>query len=154
MKIFNRILNILAFVSCLVLLYLFFPSVAQWIGSFKENGETKKLLIADHLDNLKSLKAVGSLVADKDVVKDFGNTGEQYEFDISYYPYYGMLNDNYKKLYKQIYANSLNMNDTFTPIIDINATAKNTIKNTITFFILLLILYLYLGFLATYSLSF
>ena len=41
-----------------------------------------------------------------------------------------------------------------TPIIDINATAKNTIKNTITFFILLLILYLYLGFLATYSLSF
>ncbi len=125
MKIFNRILNILAFVSCLVLLYLFFPSVAQWIGSFKENGETKKLLIADHLDNLKSLKAVGSLVADKDVVKDFGNTGEQYEFDISYYPYYGMLNDNYKKLYKQIYANSLNMNDTFTPIIDIN-------KNDIT----------------------
>lgn len=47
---------------------------------------------------------------------DYGETGEGLEFDELYYPYYHMLNDRCKALYRQMYANALALNTKFAPI--------------------------------------
>lgn len=49
-----------------------------------------------------------------------GETGEGLSFDTRMYPYYGMLQDNMKKLYCQIYANALKCNTSFAPIVPVN----------------------------------
>lgn len=48
------------------------------------------------------------------------NTYGEYEFDIEYYPYYGLLNTDEKKLYEQIYQNANELVETFKPDVDIN----------------------------------
>lgn len=50
---------------------------------------------------------------------DEGDTGEQYTFDKLYYPYYHMLNSEQQKLYRQIYANALQCNESFAPNADV-----------------------------------
>lgn len=45
-----------------------------------------------------------------------GLTGEGLDFDAMYYPYYHMLDDNGKKLYRQIYANADGVNRRFAPV--------------------------------------
>ncbi len=47
-----------------------------------------------------------------------GETGENEEFDPLFYPYYHMLNDRGKRLYKQIYANSNALISEFKPVED------------------------------------
>ncbi len=49
---------------------------------------------------------------------DVGETGENEEFDPLFYPYYHMLNDRGKRLYKQIYANSNALINEFKPVED------------------------------------
>lgn len=44
-----------------------------------------------------------------------GETGEGLDFPAEYYPYYAMLNDTLKTLYRQVYANALVLNTSFTP---------------------------------------
>jgi transglutaminase/protease-like cytokinesis protein 3 len=46
-----------------------------------------------------------------------GNTGKSLKFDPLYYPYYNMLTDEGKQLYKQIYANTLDLREEFLPVI-------------------------------------
>lgn len=50
-----------------------------------------------------------------------GFTGDDLTFDPLYYPYYQMLDDKGKHLYRQIFANAENLNETFTPVEEINA---------------------------------
>jgi transglutaminase/protease-like cytokinesis protein 3 len=45
-----------------------------------------------------------------------GSTGTDYTFGSTYYPYYNMLTDKCKQLYKQIYANTLAERTTFLPV--------------------------------------
>lgn len=45
-----------------------------------------------------------------------GETGEGLSFPAEYYPYYAMLNDTLKALYRQVYANALALNTSFTPV--------------------------------------
>lgn len=45
-----------------------------------------------------------------------GNTGDGLDFDPLYYPYYSMLGDKGKHLYRQIYANAMDLNDRFSPV--------------------------------------
>jgi len=45
-----------------------------------------------------------------------GNTGDDLTFDPLIYPYYDMLNDENKALYRQIYSNALDLNPAFLPI--------------------------------------
>ena len=57
---------------------------------------------------------------------DYGETGDGLTFEESIYPYYGMLNDISKSIYRQIYANVNALNATFTPLQQItNAQLKN-----------------------------
>lgn len=48
---------------------------------------------------------------------DYGDTGEDLEFDPLFYPYYHMLNSRGQALYKQIYANALSQKKKFAPVL-------------------------------------
>lgn len=50
----------------------------------------------------------------------YGETGDGLTFDTAFYPYYGMLDDTQKHLYRQIYANAMAVNGIFTPIEAVN----------------------------------
>lgn len=58
-----------------------------------------------------------------------GETGEGLTFDEEFYPYYSMINDTQKALYRQIYANADAMKRNFAPVTDITA---NDLKNAFT----------------------
>lgn len=59
----------------------------------------------------------------------YGETGEGLEFDARFYPYYDMLDDDLKGLYRQIYANMKALNGSFTPIVQVQ---ENRLKNAFT----------------------
>ena len=48
-----------------------------------------------------------------------GEIGEEYSFDGEMYPYYNMLDGTLQTLYRQIYANALNLNASFAPVMDV-----------------------------------
>ena len=58
-----------------------------------------------------------------------GKTGEGLTFDEEFYPYYGMINETQKALYRQLYANANDMQKNFSPVTDITA---NDLKNAFT----------------------
>lgn len=49
-----------------------------------------------------------------------GNPGDGLTFDSLFYPYYAMLGDKEKHLYRQIYANALDLNENFAPVEEIH----------------------------------
>lgn len=123
MKILDYILNALAIACCIVLLYFFYPSIADNFRNKNINNIDNTEEIKNNKNkssNLDDLKGIGSLAKDSEVSKSLGYTGEEYSFDTTYYPYYGILDDKYKDLYKQVYANAINLNQEFTPTIDIS----------------------------------
>ena len=63
-----------------------------------------------------------------EVVKDtdVGETGENEEFDPLFYPYYNILNSKGKRLYKQIYANAVALNESFLPVEDATGSEWDT----------------------------
>ena len=117
MKLINYILSFLFVLVSLLSLYLYFPTFMNYINSkdIKDN-----IIKSISLDNIVPVSGIGSLVNDSDNNYKIGYTGDEYDFDTLYYPYYGLLGDEYKKLYRQIYANVVNYNTDFKPIIDIN----------------------------------
>jgi len=46
-----------------------------------------------------------------------GELGEGLAFDEEFYPYYGMLQEEMRQLYRQIYANAQNLTLSFTPVV-------------------------------------
>lgn len=47
---------------------------------------------------------------------DIGYTGDGLEFDAAYYPYYAILDEKEKHIYRQIYANANNLYSVFAPV--------------------------------------
>ena len=64
------------------------------------------------------------------ILEDSGIKGEEYtEFDTLYYPYYGFLSEDGKKLYGQVYANALKMKTTFLPVMELSVEeVDNVVK--------------------------
>lgn len=59
----------------------------------------------------------------------YGATGDGLAFDAQMYPYYHMLNDKMQHLYRQIYANALEVNESFAPVEEVNtAQLKNVFE--------------------------
>lgn len=52
---------------------------------------------------------------------DVGYTGDGLIFDAVFYPYYGMLDEKGRHLYRQIYANADALNQTFAPVEEVLA---------------------------------
>lgn len=59
--------------------------------------------LVDAMDNTSDIKIV-----------------DNYNFDNVYYPYYSFLNDNEKKIYKQVYDNAIKLSTTFKPVIKVS----------------------------------
>jgi len=53
---------------------------------------------------------------------DVGDTGSLLVFDQRFYPYYHMLNDSEKELYRQIYANAYGVVERFKPCVEVFST--------------------------------
>lgn len=53
---------------------------------------------------------------------DVGDTGSLLVFDQRFYPYYYMLNDSEKELYRQIYANAFGVVERFKPCVEVFST--------------------------------
>lgn len=51
-----------------------------------------------------------------------GDTGDLLVFDQRFYPYYHMLNDSEKELYRQIFANAYAMTERFKPCVEVFST--------------------------------
>ncbi|MBR3162183.1 MAG: hypothetical protein IKF19_05580 [Bacilli bacterium] len=88
-----------------------------------------KLLAKANKGNLFDITGFGDLVSEDDIksLKDSGITGKDLSINATYYPYYSMLNNNEKNIYKQIVANVSNMKTTFVPVndIDVNGLKKS-----------------------------
>ena len=79
-------------------------------------------------NELVDITGLGNLVSDKDTksLEDSGISGSDVSVNATYYPYYNMLGDKEKAIYRQIYANVNSMKDTFVPVVEINS---NELKN-------------------------
>ena len=60
-----------------------------------------------------------------------GETGEDLYFDTRFYPYYGMLDDNAKVIYKQVYANMVAKNTTFAPVQIVTPSALKNVYEAV-----------------------
>lgn len=60
---------------------------------------------------------------------DTGYTGDDLEFDGLYYPYYAMLNEKGRHIYRQIYANVGELYQTFAPV---EAVTSGELKNILS----------------------
>lgn len=80
-------------------------------------------------NDLQKINGTGSLIDNKDNLKDSKITGEEYVNNDIYYPYYTFIGDNEKKLYKQIYQNIIAYQTTFIPVVSVN---KDNLENAIT----------------------
>ncbi len=56
-----------------------------------------------------------------------GNTGSELSFDPEFYPFYAMLETDLQSLYKQIYANAMDMVQSFSPVTAVNVNQLKTV---------------------------
>ena len=76
---------------------------------------------ADAINGLIALRAEGKPVNPEEIEKLLGSgiSGDGYSFDELYYPYYGMLSEAGKSLYREAYANAIAYQKTFMPSVRI-----------------------------------
>lgn len=118
MKKTNR-LNVI--IILLIVICIFNPFSLEKIVTYINNKNSSDKF--DYiLNGSDSVEASGSLISDEEANKlnKLNITFDNYQFDIAYYPYYGLLNDNEKNLYKQIYANANELMVEFVPNMDIS----------------------------------
>ena len=89
-------------------------TTSDYVGADKENVKAPE--DRQGLSGYQELEGTGHKTTEAPN-SGYGETGENLSFDTSMYPYYAMLNDDGKKLYKQIYANASVCNPTFQPIV-------------------------------------
>lgn len=68
---------------------------------------------------------IGEQISDEDAasIEDAlgtGETGNELTFDTLFYPYYGMLDRNMQTLYRQIYANAMELSPRFVPAVTVS----------------------------------
>lgn len=121
MNYLKKIKNAIKF----VLFLLFIVSLGHGLYYLRNNFD--EILNNEHLVSLKNIVSNddnpyiadinGSVVEDDDLssLEDSAITYQEQDFDTTYYPYYGMLNTNGKKLYNQLYANINHYATSFKP---------------------------------------
>lgn len=58
---------------------------------------------------------------------DSGDTGSGLTFEEEIYPYYAMLEPDMQQIYCQIYANALNLNKSFAPVVPVSVSQLKTV---------------------------
>lgn len=61
----------------------------------------------------------------------YGETGENLDFDTTIYPYYGMLSDGLQRVYRQVYANAVALNETFVPLENLSAVQMQNVMEAV-----------------------
>ena len=90
-------------------------NVGSLVGNRPVAGQEEEIS-QEEADNLGSILAPGE-------------TGAGNSFSEEYYPYYAMLDETLKQVYSQVYANTLHLNTSFTPVVAITAgQAKNVVE--------------------------
>ena len=117
MKIIKRVLVILIILLLGFLVCNNFDKITTYIDGLLDKG-------INYINNtgLTLLDSDGSLISEnaKDSLEDSGISGKDLAFEGVYYPYYTLISDNEKLLYKQIYANAVNYKTTFVPTTTVN----------------------------------
>lgn len=60
-----------------------------------------------------------------------GETGEGLDFSEEYYPYYAMLDDTLKRVYRQVFANGSALNKSFTPVVALSVEQAKTVVEAV-----------------------
>lgn len=124
MKKIKSIITILLIGLIAVIIYLNQDQVMLYIDKiFNKTSELYKL----------GLQATGDLIDENNLksLEDSGITGENYTIDSEYYPYYQMLNEKEKIVYKQICANIENIKTKFVPITNITIDETNRVVEAV-----------------------
>ena len=120
------------FITTILIIFLLLGILLQW-NSSQTKLEDILEYITDFMNHqtadLIEITGKGSLVNSKNHLKDSKITGEDYKNDDLYYPYYTVITEKEKKIYKQIYANIMEYQTTFIPIIKIK---RENLENAIT----------------------
>ncbi len=111
-KAIKKITNLISIFSIIYFIIYFFPNINLYFRNYN---------IIDKVNN------IDNIVSSK-VFENIDNTYDEYNFDSEFYPYYGLLDNENKKLYRQIYYNILNYNNVFVPNIVVN---KNDVSMVI-----------------------
>ena len=61
-----------------------------------------------------------------------GELGEDLQFFDLYYPYYAMLHPTMQELYRQIYANAMNLTQTFQPVVSVTERELYSVFEAVT----------------------
>lgn len=61
----------------------------------------------------------------------YGDTGDELSFDALYYPFYHMLNDKEKHLYRQVVANANSLTDRFKPVEECNRSELKRVMEAV-----------------------
>ena len=124
MKQVKSIITILLIGLIAVMIYLNQDQVMIYIDSFfNKTSELYKL----------GLQATGDLIDEKNLksLEDSGITGENYTINSEYYPYYQMLNENEKIVYKQTCSNIEAIKEKFIPITKITIEEINRVVEAV-----------------------
>ena len=111
MKGLVKYITYLLFLFGFIVMFVLFPSMDNFMDKLALERNIKNKVVIDD-------SVIVSKSNDVDTIKS-KYLYEDYDFDTNYYPYYGILDDRYKPLYRQIYVNAINTNSTFKPCIDI-----------------------------------
>ncbi len=89
------------------------PEAVSGLSGYRPVTEEKEQVPKEEADNLSSILATGNL-------------GTEYTFPEEFYPYYAMLEEDMKLLYKQIYANANDLMTSFVPAVTVDV---NSLRN-------------------------
>ena len=117
MKIIRKIISVLIILGLCFLFYINFDSIMDTVDKWLDKG-------VDYINNtgLTLIDSSGSYISNKGKanLEDSGITGYDLAFEGVYYPYYTLISDSEKQIYKQIYANALKYETTFVPITSVS----------------------------------
>lgn len=125
MRIIKKVIKLLCLLIGIFLIYTNYETIKITLVNGAKDVENymKKRGIYE-------LKETGYLITKKEItsLEDSKISGNDIIIQEEFYPYYKMLTENERKLYKQIYANALNLSRSFKPDIEIKV---NDLKKVI-----------------------
>ena len=89
------------------------PEEVSGRNGYEPTRQEAEQIPQEEADNLNNILATGAL-------------GDELTFSEEFYPYYAMLEEDMKLLYKQIYANANELTASFTPVVQVNV---DSLKN-------------------------
>ncbi len=134
-KFKKRLIAVLILLIC-ILIYLINPTVNSFVNNlYSKCSNFITSLDLSKLTGLDTITGDGDLVSEDEASKLNGSDidGSNYTFSASYYPYYEMLNNNEKAVYKQAYANAIEYSKTFVPTETIDTASIINVMSALNY---------------------